>query len=210
MTLPDINTFSTGDIILFDGDYASSRIIDDVIHSKWSHVGMVVKDPNFLFNCDKKNGIYLYESDGKDMIDVDSNSKLFGIQLVDLNEKILKYSGNIAYRKLNWNKSHEYIDNIMKIVYNTTYHKSYDWNPIDLLDPLIYQKYWILDEIFRIDPRQDNRFFCSSFVSYIYTQLGLLPKSTNWSLIYPQYFSTVFELSDGGCLGEIQMIKTTH
>lgn len=201
------NDYSTGDIILFDGDYIVSRIIDRVIHSQWSHVGIVVKDPTFLFNSEKKEGVFLYESDGKEFEDIDSGSKLFGVQIVDLEKKINSYHGTVAHRKLTWNKSPEYIETVLHTVYNTTYHKEYDWNIIDLIDPLIYKKFWIIDKIFRVDHRQTNRFFCSSFVSYIYTQLGLLPKTTNWSLIYPQFFATVNDLEDGGELGTIDIIK---
>lgn len=199
--------YSTGDIILFDGDYIVSRIIDRVIHSQWSHVGIVIKDPTFLFNSEKKEGVFLYESDGKELEDIDSGSKLFGVQMVDLEKKINSYSGTVAHRKLTWNKSPEYIETVLHTVYNTTYHKEYDWNIIDLIDPLIYKKFWIIDKIFHVDHRQTNRFFCSSFVAYIYTQLGLLPKTTEWSLIYPQFFATVDDLQDGGKLGNIDIIK---
>lgn len=203
----DINDFSTGDIILFNGLYPASKIIDVVTQGKWSHVGMVVKDPNFLFNVDHKKGIFLYESDGKEFIDVDSGSKLFGVQLVDLKEKIDKYEGTIAYRKLLWNKPIEYFDDVLKVIYNTTYHKSYDWNVFDLLDPIIYKKFWILDKILHINHRKTDAFFCSSFVSYIYTQLGLLPQKTDWSLIYPDFFATINELEDGGKLDTLMIIK---
>lgn len=203
----DLSSFSTGDIVLFNGDYVVSHIIDDVTQGDWSHVGMVVRNPTFLFNSDYKEGVFLYESDTKELIDADTGSKLFGIQLVDLQKKIEGYNGTVAYRKLHWDKTADYIDPIMKTVYNTTYHKEYDWNIIDLVDPLIYKKYWVIDKIFHVDHRQSNKFFCSSFVAYIYTQLGLLPKTTEWSMIYPQFFADIVDLEDNGKLGEIEIIK---
>lgn len=197
----------TGDIVLFNGNYYASNVVDYVTGSKWSHVGMILRDPPFLFNNKNPSGLFLYESDGTELTDIDSGNRVFGVQLVDLKKKIQTYNGTIGIRRLHCNKSEEEMNNILKIAYNTTYHKSYDWNIIDMIDPIIYKKYWIVDKIFHMDHRRTDSFFCSAFVAYLYTQLGFLKNTTDWSLIYPQFFADVSQLEDGCKLGKNHIIK---
>ena len=40
------------------------------------------------------------------------------------------------------------------------------------------------------NPRKTDKFYCSSLVAYIYTELGLLDKNTRWTDIFPSYFSS--------------------
>lgn len=204
----DIDNFQTGDIILFSGTYFVSDVMEIVIHDKWSHIGIVIKNPDFLFNTQIKNGIYMYESDGVELEDVDTNEKLFGVQLVDLKEKINKYKGTVCYRKLNWNKQSEEIHQVLKVIYNTAFHKAYDWNVIDLLCPLVYKKMGFLSRILFGDVRRTDKFFCSALVAYIYTQLGLMKKDTKWDTIYPKFFATIKELENGASLGDIIVLKS--
>lgn len=203
----NLDKCETGDVVLFEGDYYVSKIIEYATHSKWSHVGIVVKDPKFLFNKESIKGTFLYESDGIELDDIDTGGKMCGVQIVDLQKKINNYKGTVGIRKLHWNKSSKDVDDILQVVYNTTYHKSYDWNIIDLLDPLIYSKHWILDKLLRIDHRRTSAFFCSAFAAYVYTQLGLFKKTTEWSLILPKYFADVVNLENGYKLGELTIIK---
>lgn len=212
MSTYDISNFETGDIILFNGYYGMSKIIETFTGNRWSHVGMVIKDPDFLFreHDETKNepikGIFLYEADGIYLNDIDSGQKLFGVQLIDLQQKINVYQGNVSYRKLYWHKKSSEIHNILETVYNTTYHKPYDWYILDLIEPKIYKKYWFVDQLLEKQGRRTDSFFCSSFIAYIYTQLGLLDKKTNWSLIYPQFFADTIALNDAH-LGDIVEIK---
>lgn len=203
----DISSFSTGDIILFSGNEMRSKTVEYFTNSIWSHVGIVIKNPDFLINTKKKEGIFLLESDGIELEDIDSGGKMFGVQIVDLQEVIKTYNGMLAYRKLHWNVSNEYIHDILKVVYNTAYHKNYDWNIIDLLDPIIYKKFWILDKILCIDHRRTNAFFCSALAAYVYTQLDLLKATTEWSLIYPSFFAEIKKLENNAFLSEIVIIK---
>jgi hypothetical protein len=39
-------------------------------------------------------------------------------------------------------------------------------------------------------PQKTSRFVCSAFIGYIYTKLTLLPEDTDWSILYPSYFSS--------------------
>ena len=44
----NINDLETGDIILFSGNYYISRFIEFITNSKFSHIGVIIKNPNFL------------------------------------------------------------------------------------------------------------------------------------------------------------------
>ena len=50
---------------------------------------------------------------------------------------------------------------------------------------------WIC-ALFRYDrkPKKTDRFWCSALVGYIYTELGLLPYNTDWSILRPSDFSS--------------------
>ena len=59
-----INTFETGDIILFSNNYSlwdittwPSFIVEYFSNSKYSHIGMILKDPTWLNK--KLTNIYL-------------------------------------------------------------------------------------------------------------------------------------------------------
>jgi hypothetical protein len=66
-------------------------------------------------------------------------------------------------------------------IYKITYDKPYDYNIVD----------WILAWFKKdITPQKTDRFWCSALLGYIYTELGLLPKDTDWSILTPSDFST--------------------
>ena len=76
----DLDQFNNGDIILFDGKkYIISRIIEYILGSKWSHVGIILKDPTFI-HPDLK-GYYLLESGSESFKDCDEDIKKFGVQI---------------------------------------------------------------------------------------------------------------------------------
>lgn len=210
-----LENFNTGDIIIFSGNGIVPKAIRNVTKSKWTHVGMVLKDPDFLVKTPPKKGLFLIESDmpcsDKPCVDIETGKHMFGVNIVDLEERIKYYDGEVAYRELKPTISRKQINDDFKIVYNTTYHKHYDWNPIDLINPAIHQfihhRFWTLDIIFGIDRRRVNKFFCSALVAYTYTQMGLMSPTTEWSMIYPNYFANTNIFEDGSELGEIVQLK---
>ncbi len=206
-----MNDFNTGDIILFSGNGIVSKAIKNVTKSKWTHVGMVIKDPDFLVKTPPKQGIFLIESDmpcyDKPCVDIETGKHMFGVNIVDLEERVKFYDGEVCYRKLITDISHEHIKEDFRIVYNTTYHKHYDWNPIDLIDPAIHHRFWTLDLIFGIDRRRVNKFFCSALVAYTYTQMGLMKSTTEWSMVYPRYFADNSIFENNSELGALVQLK---
>ena len=97
----DSLNFDTGDIILF---HANSGIITKAIQcwtkSKYSHVGMVIKNPDFPGF--KKDGLFLIESTTLETLpDVEDHKMKFGVQLHDLYNVLNTYPGDSYWRKLN-------------------------------------------------------------------------------------------------------------
>lgn len=180
-----INSLHTGDIVLFgDPTYWFSRIIMCCTDSPWSHVGIVLRDPVYI--DPKLTGVYLWESGVEDLPDAADSKKKWGIQLVELEKKIREYDGIVSVRKL------INLNNIpcctperntkLQVIYNTTYNKPYDYNPLNMIFCLLNMS--------KMNTRNLNRMFCSAFSSYIYTELGYIDPKTNWSMIEPCQFSS--------------------
>jgi hypothetical protein len=171
--------WKTGDIILFNttsGWFA--KMVEYFTNSLYSHVGMIVKDPEFTEK--PLVGLYFWESSREVFPDAEDNEIKLGVEIVDL-EKILQHNTNLYYRKLvledGFELDHKKLAEIHKVAHN----KPYDYNILD----------WIL-AWFKTDitSQKTDRFWCSALVGYIYTKLGLLPEDTDWSILTPKDFST--------------------
>jgi hypothetical protein len=187
----ELEKLETGDLILFSGKKSIfSSIIKYFTNSKWSHVGIVLKNPTYI-NKDFK-GLYLWESGGLESeIDVEDSCHKLGVQIIDLKKKIENYEGTVVIRKLN-NIANKYfrsrhkiseLEYKLKVIHNTMYNKPYDANPLDLIMTLLQA------DPLNLDNRRLDKVFCSAFVGYVYTELGYIKKETNWSLIEPKHYS---------------------
>jgi hypothetical protein len=193
MDMFNINNLHTGDILLFEGkSLMPSILIEKLINSKFSHVGIVLRDPIYIDPSLK--GFYLLESGAESFPDAVDNKKKFGVMISDLFKVIGGYNGCIYWRQL-----HANIDNIdMKIkeIYDSVKDIKYDLNIFDALDVSkqlhidtntnsCFAKY--LPNIF--NHRKLHKFFCSALVAYVYTKLGLLPEKLEWTRCEPGTFS---------------------
>lgn len=185
MNYDDIK-FDTGDLILFEDkshnswlDYLS-YLIQYFTDSKYSHVGMVVKDP--LIKGKTIKGLYLLESTGLDhMIDIDDHKTKFGVQIVDLHKRLQSDDDIFYYRKLNKDRDETFND-----LYNKTYvivkDKPYDINPLDWCKADFDLK--------KGNVQKTNTFFCSALVSFMLVSLNILPRDTDWTIMRPKDLGT--------------------
>lgn len=186
-TLLDLDT---GDLILFsnkstnwfDPFYYLSFFIDYGTHSDLTHVGMVVKNPDFLENNRKcKDGLYFWESswEGNGIRDVNDERVKMGVQLVPLRDVLEnnRNESNFFIRKLN---RHDFKSADLKKINDVVYNKPYDIYPKDWLRALLQKN---------LSPQRINCFWCSALVGYIYTQLGIIDKDSDWSIMTPDNFS---------------------
>ena len=176
---------NTGDLLLFDyhgGGFFGvfTGLIKYFTKSKYSHIAMVLKDPEFLHPSLK--GYYVWESSWEGKPDPQDGKIKLGVQITPFEEiyNTYKETGSSIYlRKVNCKKQMFNIKNLSDI-HKVVYQKPYDIIPTD----------WI-EAIFRKDdhPQKIDRFWCAALVGYIYTKCGILEKNTDWSVLRPSDFS---------------------
>ena len=174
-----------GDIILCDDlEYKNwgllSWFIKFMSKSDFSHIGMIVKDPDFIDPPLK--GTYIWMSGTSNVPDSEDNTMKFGVQFVPYDEYVTTYGGKLYIRKLHcWKYDELFTTERLKKIHQVVYDKPYDLVITDWIEA-----YCKKDP----NPQKTNRFVCSAFIGYIYTQLTLLPQDTDWSILYPSYFSS--------------------
>lgn len=175
----NIDDLETGDIILFHGNYFFSYIVEYFTNSVYSHVGVVLKNPNL--GDATFTGIYLLESEREDTPDPENNRIKKGVQIINLEEKMKHYKGRIYVRKLHCTRDKNFYEKIIKI-HSTVHNIPYDLNPLDWI-----KAYYKLDIG---NTQKENTYWCSALVSYVYVELGFLDKHIPWTLISPKELSS--------------------
>lgn len=179
-------SLETGDIILFRGTGIIATFLEYFGKSKYSHVGIILKNPKFL-NEKLEDGIYILESSYNNTPDAEDNKLKLGVQIHRLDDIIPEFGKNSAYiRKVNCvrdEKFYEKLSNIHKEIHN----KPYDLNVFDWISA----KY-NLDKEINPNPlyKQTREFWCSALVSYIFYELGMIKQDINWTLMAPREFSS--------------------
>ncbi len=175
----DIEKLQTGDMILYNGDYFISRIVEYFTHSIYSHVAVVIRNP--FFDNKFLDGIYVLESGYENTPDPENHRKKFGVQLTKLEDMMKKYMGKIFVRKLHCSRDGHFYRKIQQI-HSDVHNIPYDINPFD----------WIRADLnINIGNTQKrNTYWCSALVAYFYVKLGFLDKDLPWSLISPQDLSS--------------------
>jgi hypothetical protein len=182
----NVSDLRTGDILLFS-DYQSGifnyflSMIRWATNSDYVHVGMIVVDPPF---APQLKGTFLWESSYEGTPDPQDDKIKLGVQLTPI-ETVFKNlsSSNVLKSEIYVRRpavdsifTSEFLTDIHKDVYN----KPYDLNLLDWYGAL-YRK--------DSDPQKIDRFWCSAFVGYIYTEVGILSGDTDWSIIRPSDFA---------------------
>ena len=174
-----IDELEAGDIILFSGNYFLSYIVEYFTKSIYSHVGVVLKNPNL--GDAKFKGIYLLESGFENTPDPENHRIKKGVQIINLEDKIKNYNGRIYVRKLHCKRDKRFYEKIIEI-HSTVHNIPYDLNPIDWI-----KAYYQLDIG---NTQKENTYWCSALVSFVYVELGFLDKNIPWTLISPKELSS--------------------
>lgn len=182
------NTLKTGDLLLCDDlAYGSwglfSWLIKFVTKSDFSHVGMIVKDPDFTETPLK--GTFVWTSGISNVPDPEDKTKKFGVQFIPFDHFIQTYGGKIFLRRIEFEHNEEYYSifetNKLKQIHQVVYDKPYDVVITDWIEAFCKKD---------PNPQKTSRFFCSALIGYIYTKLNLLDHNTDWSIISPNFFSS--------------------
>ena len=188
-----MESLQTGDILLFTSPKHSSIgfFLLDYLIEKWTgsqlvHCGIVLKDPTFIHPTLK--GLYLWDSgyENGDPDPQDGRKNKLGVQITPIYEYLKNSPGCSVYvRRFTGLKNKDvWSPVIMSHIHRTVYNKPYDTDMYD----------WLLAGI-RADKTDSNqwttkRFWCSSFVTYVLSQLGLLSEKTEWDIVRPVDLST--------------------
>lgn len=186
MQLANELELQTGDILLFRGDALLSKVLEFVGRSKYSHVGIILKNPSFI-NPNLEDGIYLWDSSWGYSPDREDNTYHYGIQLHKLDDIISLYPKNSIYvRKVKADRDEAFYEKL-KAIHDIVYRKPYDLHIMDWIEALenMYKKVEI-NSLWKTT----TRFWCSAFVSFVYYKLGWI-SDVNWTLIAPREFSTI-------------------
>ena len=184
LNLEIFNNLRTGDLILFETEESGFQgwldyFLKYFTQSEYTHIGMVIREPKIGFKELDPDIIYMWESG----LETNQKKKKLGVQLTDLKKMIEKYEGKLYVRKLDCSdKESKKIFNseILGKIYNQVNGKPYDLNIIDWLGAFCRTD---------IKPQKTNRFWCSAFIGYVYTQCLILNRETDWSIMRPSDFS---------------------
>lgn len=198
-----INTLKTGDIILVSSNLTFNPIswLTEMIKvftgSRYTHVGVVLKDPVWI--SDSLKGLYLWESTFEGTPDPQDERVKFGVQITPMSEIIDRKNCSIWSKSIKTPGNKFTVENLVK-THKEVYDKPYDVYPGDWIEALI-----------RKDPKpqKKNRMFCSALVGLIYTEVGVLESDTDWSIITPCEFGNEKQLkfTEGCSLGKLTKIK---
>jgi hypothetical protein len=176
----------TGDILLFRGTSWLSWFIEWFGWSRYSHVGIVVKNPKFL-NPDLEDGTYILESSWNNTPDAEDHQMKVGVQLHLLEEVLAEYpKGSVFVRHITCERNQAFYTKLADL-HKEIHNKPYDSNPWDWL----CAKYNMICPL-PLDPayKTTKRFWCSALVTYLFCHMGIIEPAINWSLISPREFSS--------------------
>jgi cell wall-associated NlpC family hydrolase len=176
----------TGDLLLFHGSSWLSLFLEYMGQSKYSHVGIILKNPIFI-NESLKDGLYLWDASYSYTPEVENHKNLYGVQIHKLDDILPLYKNHSIYvRKVSVDRNIDFEQQI-KCIHEEVHSKPYNIHLIDwivaklnIIYPFHYFSWW----------KQTDRFWCSSLVAFIYYRLGWI-SDVNWSLVAPRDFSSV-------------------
>ncbi len=157
----------TGDLVLFSSRGILDGLIRFFTRSIFTHVAMVVVDPPFGV----PRGTYLWESGFETVPDLQDGLLKLGVRLTPIESVDVKRSRVYVRACLR-----AVADEDLAAIHRDVYRKPYD---LCLRD-------WVLG-IARVDaePMKTDRFWCSAFVAYVLSRLGMLPAAADWSVARP-------------------------
>lgn len=204
----------TGDMILMHGLFDSSIFIETISDCNWSHAALIVISDDIGLTNLPSGTVLLWESNIMDSKGKNKNPNNLSVTDVILNrakdgpildhfkERItnnhtLKYDGDVAKRKLNFNRSPQMfakLKNVIQDIHNDSF-PSIPWGEMS---------HFVEGRLANI-PVTDGTYFCSQLVAHTYKAWGLMNSDhvDNWYA--PANFSNgswAISLEGGATLGD--------
>jgi hypothetical protein len=116
-----INTLKTGDLLLCDnleqkGLGLFGWLIKYGSQSDFSHIAMVVVNPDFTYLDKPLKGVYVWQSGTAQIPDAEDGKRKIGVQLTPIIDFITTYKGKIYLRKLRLHFAEDIIENNTTLV----------------------------------------------------------------------------------------------
>lgn len=116
-----IDTLKTGDLLLCDnleqkGLGLFGWLIKYGSQSDFSHIGMIVVNPDFTYLDKPLKGVYVWQSGTSQIPDVEDGKRKIGVQLTPIIDFITTYKGKIYLRKLRMHFIEDVTENNTTIV----------------------------------------------------------------------------------------------
>lgn len=166
-------------IILSNGHSSSSYKIKAVTLSKWSHVGLLVRDTRYHF--DNRNGWYVFESVANPSsigTGTASATKAYGVRLASWQHD-LAACDDITIRHLHYQNSNRPSSDALKTVIGRYIGRPYEQNVTEMAGG-------VLD----VNTTEDSRsIFCSELNALVLQDLGLLSSDKLPDNFIPAHFS---------------------
>ena len=179
-----------GDIILFSGEGAFSKIIQLGTGSKWSHVAMYAGN----------NQIFESTSIGN-TIDAITGKLQNGVQLTDFDARVANYEGGVAYRAITGrrNPAQEFVlAELIQSLHGTPYESS-KWQ---LASAALDRLPW------HANKQDESSLFCSELVAKVLRAMEILPFTAEPTNEYtPADFGEKLKLLPGYKWGKTLKLK---
>jgi hypothetical protein len=165
----------TGDIILFSGKGGISAGIKWFTGSKWSHVGMALRLPEW-------DAVLLWESTTlSDIKDIESGEERKGVQIVPLSERLRKYKGGATIRFLSVDRTPTMLAALSSLRAEVK-ERPYEKDKIELIKAAY-------DGPFGKNDEDLSSLFCSELVAEAYQRMDLLNEDKPSNEYTPKDFS---------------------
>lgn len=181
------DTLHTGDVMLFSGNGIFSSGIKISTRSKWTHVGMVIRE----------NIVLIWESNlMKVQRDLNNNLVNSGVQICDLGRRIYEYDGEIAVRRLHDPLTSDELDQL-EVSRHIVIARPYEKNIIELVKAAY-------DGPGGMNTEDLSSIFCSELLAMYYKEIQRLPINVPSNEYTPLDFSNKVTAH---MLGDLDYIK---
>ncbi|WP_165797388.1 YiiX/YebB-like N1pC/P60 family cysteine hydrolase [Solimonas fluminis] len=191
-----LHRLKTGDIVLFAGKSGTAESIKWVTLSRWSHVGLVLRLPQYGYPC-------LWEATTDATITcLDTGLCRPGVQLVPLEARLQEHDGDVACRSLEHELDEGALEQLLALRQQMR-GRAYESNVLELMGAAY-------DGPFGEQLENLAELFCSELVAAAYQALGLIGRDGKASNEYvPADFSERWERLPWlrGRLGPEMMLK---
>tara|TARA_B110001469_G_C9629503_1_gene314700 strand:+ start:171 stop:782 length:612 start_codon:yes stop_codon:yes gene_type:complete len=179
----NVNDLKHGDLVFVNNKSTSMlfnlflNMIRWGTHSDYTHVAIIVQNPTF--GEKPLQGTYVWQSTYEGKPDPQDNKIKLGVQLTELDDFLDHYK-NVSVFVRRFSDISLFTDDKLREAHMIAYDKLYDIYPKDWIEAFVQKD---------PNPQKTERFWCSAFVGFVLTKIGILQSDTDWSIMRPCDFA---------------------